>query len=549
MGSRHNATGVASAVDRALRENDALVAAILQHHNAGRHSAAAQLLARLQQNLAYVASVADTYAPISAMQDTPYNLTAPHLHPYQPQLQTAPFPAHQTAPSGSQSHHIQPSSAPLTAQFPHPSLLQSSSQFYPLQPQPQPQPQPVLDQRLLIRDVVRRPSLDVLHPSASPPQAQPTHLQPPIAPNQTTAFAPASVYPPVDRQLPPLLAPREQLYPAPLQPVLPSSTALAPLEPSLSTFPAPTQGQPSQLSSFARPATMLPQSHIEAQADTNAPQTTTSQAPALPVQGQSMPQEQSKYWTRQEHQLFEEGLGLYGSSGKDRKPDLKAIADHIGTRTPIQVRSHLQKHLKRLQKTGASSMSASSSASSPLSSTATLSATAIRGRENPVDRRPEVSTSASESRSTSEHPVSSRAQSTAPRTSSYRVPQDFTHAQHEKKYDNRERLTPLPRDKFTSTDPPRSLAIACSRPLSSPAALQIAESPSAVLSVHTSVPVRPMSEPHGASSSSRGYMLTSLEPSESGAVALREVSAPSQDLPRPRSRSSSGSSPPQSPAK
>jgi SHAQKYF class myb-like DNA-binding protein len=60
-----------------------------------------------------------------------------------------------------------------------------------------------------------------------------------------------------------------------------------------------------------------------------------------------------KFWTPAEHELFEDGLRLYWESGKEGRPNLKAIADHVGTRTPIQVRSHLQKYVKKLQKTGA----------------------------------------------------------------------------------------------------------------------------------------------------------------------------------------------------
>lgn len=56
------------------------------------------------------------------------------------------------------------------------------------------------------------------------------------------------------------------------------------------------------------------------------------------------------YWSREEHSRFEEGMRMYGESGKDGKPNFKAIASHVGTRTPVQVRSHLQKVQKKARR-------------------------------------------------------------------------------------------------------------------------------------------------------------------------------------------------------
>lgn len=52
-------SAVGGDVDRALRENDALIAAILAQQNAGRMSSATDLLERLQANLAYVSALAE----------------------------------------------------------------------------------------------------------------------------------------------------------------------------------------------------------------------------------------------------------------------------------------------------------------------------------------------------------------------------------------------------------------------------------------------------------------------------------------------------------
>ncbi|OSX78476.1 hypothetical protein BU14_0108s0024 [Porphyra umbilicalis] len=51
----------------------------------------------------------------------------------------------------------------------------------------------------------------------------------------------------------------------------------------------------------------------------------------------------SRYWTAEEHGRFLEGLEIFGAK------DIKAISRHVGTRTPIQVRTHAQKHNLRLQ--------------------------------------------------------------------------------------------------------------------------------------------------------------------------------------------------------
>lgn len=49
-----------------------------------------------------------------------------------------------------------------------------------------------------------------------------------------------------------------------------------------------------------------------------------------------------RYWSNDEHQRFLEGVTKYG------RKSLKAIADHVGTRTATQVRTHSQKYFLKL---------------------------------------------------------------------------------------------------------------------------------------------------------------------------------------------------------
>ncbi len=51
-----------------------------------------------------------------------------------------------------------------------------------------------------------------------------------------------------------------------------------------------------------------------------------------------------RYWTEAEHILFLTGVQKCGRN-------YKALSEHIKTRTPIQVRTHLQKYLLKLQVT------------------------------------------------------------------------------------------------------------------------------------------------------------------------------------------------------
>ena len=53
---------------------------------------------------------------------------------------------------------------------------------------------------------------------------------------------------------------------------------------------------------------------------------------------------QPRYWTPEEHRLFMEAVQRYGWK------DVKSIAQHVGTRTPTQVRTHAQKLFLRQQK-------------------------------------------------------------------------------------------------------------------------------------------------------------------------------------------------------
>lgn len=53
---------------------------------------------------------------------------------------------------------------------------------------------------------------------------------------------------------------------------------------------------------------------------------------------------QPRYWTPDEHRMFMEAVQRYGWK------DVKSIAQHVGTRTPTQVRTHAQKLFLRQQK-------------------------------------------------------------------------------------------------------------------------------------------------------------------------------------------------------
>lgn len=55
-------------------------------------------------------------------------------------------------------------------------------------------------------------------------------------------------------------------------------------------------------------------------------------------------QKQPRYWTPEEHRLFMEAVNRFGWK------DVKSIAQHVGTRTPTQVRTHAQKLFLRQQK-------------------------------------------------------------------------------------------------------------------------------------------------------------------------------------------------------
>ena len=55
---------------------------------------------------------------------------------------------------------------------------------------------------------------------------------------------------------------------------------------------------------------------------------------------------QPRYWTTEEHDLFLEALDLYGPK------NVKAISQHVGTRTHTQVRTHAQKYYLRLDTEG-----------------------------------------------------------------------------------------------------------------------------------------------------------------------------------------------------
>lgn len=54
--------------------------------------------------------------------------------------------------------------------------------------------------------------------------------------------------------------------------------------------------------------------------------------------------EQSRYWKKEEHELFLQALTLYGSK------DFNSVSKFVGTRTPTQVRTHYQKYILRVSR-------------------------------------------------------------------------------------------------------------------------------------------------------------------------------------------------------
>ena len=65
--------------------------------------------------------------------------------------------------------------------------------------------------------------------------------------------------------------------------------------------------------------------------------------PRLTAKRRNMNREPVRYWTEEEHRLFLVGVQKFGGR------NYKALSEHIKTRTPTQVRTHLQKYLLKLQ--------------------------------------------------------------------------------------------------------------------------------------------------------------------------------------------------------
>jgi SHAQKYF class myb-like DNA-binding protein len=67
--------------------------------------------------------------------------------------------------------------------------------------------------------------------------------------------------------------------------------------------------------------------------------------PRLTGKRRNINREPVRYWTEDEHKLFLAGVQKFGGR------NYKALSEHIKTRTPTQVRTHLQKYLLKLQVT------------------------------------------------------------------------------------------------------------------------------------------------------------------------------------------------------
>ncbi len=65
--------------------------------------------------------------------------------------------------------------------------------------------------------------------------------------------------------------------------------------------------------------------------------------PRLTGKRRRLNREPVRYWTEEEHKLFLIGVQKFGGR------NYKALSDHIKTRTPTQVRTHLQKYLLKIQ--------------------------------------------------------------------------------------------------------------------------------------------------------------------------------------------------------
>lgn len=135
--------------------------------------------------------------------------------------------------------------------------------------------------------------------------------------------------------LPANLLPAQQhhQHPQPSQPQsLPHQQQLLPhIGPS-----AQPQSQPMDISTAAVvTATTLPPIPLQS-VPTIAP--ATSQHPEQQQQEMGL-----MFWSQEEHAKFEHALRLYGTSGKNGRPNFKAIASHVATRTPVQVRNHYVK--------------------------------------------------------------------------------------------------------------------------------------------------------------------------------------------------------------
>jgi SHAQKYF class myb-like DNA-binding protein len=51
-----------------------------------------------------------------------------------------------------------------------------------------------------------------------------------------------------------------------------------------------------------------------------------------------------RFWGEDEHERFLVAMHLYG------RKDMRSISNYVGTRTPVQVRSHAQKYFLRLER-------------------------------------------------------------------------------------------------------------------------------------------------------------------------------------------------------
>eukprot|EP01116_Phalansterium_solitarium_P013491 TRINITY_DN30861_c0_g1_i1.p1 TRINITY_DN30861_c0_g1~~TRINITY_DN30861_c0_g1_i1.p1 ORF type:complete len:391 (+),score=61.92 TRINITY_DN30861_c0_g1_i1:101-1273(+) len=97
---------------------------------------------------------------------------------------------------------------------------------------------------------------------------------------------------------------------------------------------------------LAKKDTIIQQQQVrieELQAELRSLRKKLEQARAENIAAERPNQQQTRYWTCDEHKRFLEALAKYGAK------DVKSIAAYVGSRNPTQVRTHAQKYFLKMQ--------------------------------------------------------------------------------------------------------------------------------------------------------------------------------------------------------